>query len=49
MTSVHGMGRYFASYQRRKINRNLATNASIYNGDFPIRYDDVIVAQKLCK
>lgn len=43
LTSIHGSGRYFPCYQRRKVN----TNLSIYNNDLPARNAGVIVTQKL--
>lgn len=40
LTYIHNSGRYFAPYQKRKINHKyyLATNAVIYNSDLPAKY-----------
>lgn len=44
LTSIHGIGRYSASYWRRKLNTSPATNPPILNGDLP-ECAGLIVAQ----
>lgn len=41
-TNIYGTGRYYASYQRRKVNTHSTTKPLIYNNVLPARCTSVI-------
>jgi hypothetical protein len=47
-SNTFGTGRDFASYQKRKVNTNLATKPSNYMSDLPARSASKIVVHKAC-